>query len=133
MDSTFASIAEDLTRSMQYMNARNGGLLVDFTPIQRYSEVAFGGNHYERVRTVLDWIAFAVEVGLLSVASWHKLFAHTEDFPRFAAELRRYDLHLNERHMRAFEQLGLAPFGEAYGYADIANAIESAFPCREVA
>ena len=122
-----------LVRSMQYMDTRNGGLLVDFKPIKRYMEIAPGENHYERVRTVLDWAAFGAELGLLSAPGWASVFADPADLRRFAAELRRYDLPMQAHHRDAFEQLSVVPTGFAADYAAVAGLIDEAPPQRQAA
>jgi hypothetical protein len=125
MESRFASIVAGLMRSMQYMGAHNGGLRVDFGPIRSYVEIAPGENHYERVRTVLDWIAFAAELGLLPAADWTRAFADPAELRRFAAELRCYDLPMQPHHRHAFERFGLLPPGVTVGYAQLADVIDS--------
>jgi hypothetical protein len=127
------SIAADITRSMQYMSARNGGLLIDFRPIQSYLEVAPGEDHYARVRTVLDWIAFGVEVGLLQPEKWRGAFARATDLARFSAELRRYDAPMAEHHARAFERLEVLRPGRPPDYRGLADAIDAARTLREAA
>ncbi|MGE5792499.1 MAG: hypothetical protein ACM36B_07390 [Bacteroidota bacterium] len=122
-----------LVRSMQYIDARNGGLLVDFKPIKRYMEIAPGENHYERVRTVLDWAAFGAELGLLSAPDWGSAFADPADLRRFAAELRRYDLPMQAHHRAAFEQLGVVSPGLAVGYAAVADLIAETPAHRQAA
>ncbi len=133
MESPSAPIVTALLRSMQYMDGRNGGLLVDFRPIKSYLEIAPGENHYERVRTVLDWVAFGAEVGLLSARDWGAVFVQAAELRRFAAELRRYDLPLQEHHARAFEQLGVVPPGAIASYAALAGAIDAAHARRVAA
>jgi len=118
-------VLDGLVRSMQYMDARNGGLLVDFRPVRGYVEIAPGGNHYERVRTVLDWVAFAAEVGLLAAGGWKRVFADPADLRRFTGELRRYDVPLQAHHRAAFERLGAVPPGAAASYAAVAGLIEA--------
>jgi hypothetical protein len=116
----------DLVRSMQYMSVRNGGLLIDFTPIASYAEIARGAPPHERVRTVLDWISFATEAGLLAARSWHQTFQQEADFAAFAAELREYDVAPNPRHGAAFCRLGLTRTGRLVDYARLADAIDAA-------
>jgi hypothetical protein len=133
MNAPGTSIAADITRSMQYMSERNGGLLIDFRPIQSYREVAAGEDHYARVRTVLDWIAFGVEVDLLQPGKWRGAFARAGDLAQFAAELRRYDAAMSEHHLRAFERLGVMPPGRPPDYRALADAIAAARALREAA
>jgi hypothetical protein len=133
MESRPAPIVAGLVRSMQYMDARNGGMLVDFKPIKRYMEIAPGENHYERVRTVLDWVALGAELGLLSAPGWPDVFAEPADLGRFAAELRRYDLPMLAHHRHAFEQLGVEAPGPAAGYAAVAGLIRAALAERRAA
>jgi len=133
MESHSAPIVTALVRSMQYMDGRNGGLLVDFRPIKSYMEIAPGENHYERVRTVLDWVAFAAEVGLLSALDWAAVFVQAAELRRFAAELHRYDLPMQEHHRRAFERLGVVPPGATPGYAALAGAIDAMHARRAAA
>jgi hypothetical protein len=123
----------EVVRSMQYMSARNGGLVVDFRPIRSYAEVARGAPREERVRTVLDWIAFATDVALLNERTWRAAFVDTGDFAAFVHELRGYDQPMNGRHAAAFERLGVGYPGQLAGYADLADAIEAAGLRREAA
>jgi hypothetical protein len=125
MDSRPVPIVAGLVRSMQYMDARNGGLLVDFRPIQRYADIAPGENHYERVRTVLDWVAFGAELGLLSAPDWARVFADPADLCAFAAELARYDLPMQAHHRHALELLGVVPPDASVGYAAVAGLIDT--------
>jgi hypothetical protein len=118
---------------MQYMDTRNGGLLVEFKPIRRYAEVAPGENHYERVRTVLDWVAFGVELGVLAAPGWADVFADPADLARFAAELRRYDLPMQAVHRDALERLGSVPPGAAVDYVAVADLIDTADSVRRAA
>ena len=133
MTAARTSIAADITRSMQYMSGHNGGLLIDFRPIQSYLEVAPGADHYERVRTVHDWIAFGVEAGLLQPGTWRSAFARPSDLARFAAELRRYDVALNEHHLRAFERLQVLRPELRPDYRVLADAMDAARALREAA
>jgi hypothetical protein len=133
MESRSASIVAGLMRSMQYMDARSGGLRVDFGPIRSYVEIAPGEDHYERVRTVLDWISFAAELGLLPAADWTRAFEQPADLCRFAAELRRYDLPMQAHHRHAFARLGLLPPGVTAGYAQLADVIDAGSPRRAAA
>jgi len=127
-------VVSGIVRSMQYMDTRNGGLLVDFKPIKRYVELAPGENHYERVRTVLDWVAFGAEVGLLSPAGWgRRVFADPADLDRFAAELGHHDLPMQAHHLHAFERLGVVPPGVAVSYAAAARLIDAAEAGRRAA
>jgi len=125
--------AVDIARSMQYMGGRNGGLLVDFRPIQRYLEIAPGENHYERVRTVLDWIAFAAQLGLLARANWMRAFERRQDLAQFIEELRAYDLCVDQRHLNAFALLGVVAPGQPLGYAGLADAMDAALARRAAA
>jgi len=134
MKSSPTRIPEEITRSMQHMSERNGGLLVDFKPIRRYAEVVPGDEHYhERVRTVLDWIAVGTEVGLLTRKNWRRAFARMEDLRRFCEELRRYDASMEDLHLRAFERLGFVRGGAPLGYADLAREIGAVPPQLEAA
>ena len=127
------AVVTGLVRSMQYMDPRNGGLVVDFKPIKRYIEIAPGENHYERVRTVLDWVAFGAALGLLAAPGLAGVFAEPADLRRFAAELGRYDLPMQAHHRDAFEQLGVVPPGVAVGYAAVAGLIDAAEAERRAA
>lgn len=122
-----------LLRSMQYMDTRNGGLLVEFKPIRRYAELAPGENHYERVRTVLDWVAFGTELGVLAAPGWADVFADPSDLARFAVELRRYDVPMQAVHREALERLGPVPPGVAFDYAAVADLIDAAESIRRAA
>jgi hypothetical protein len=133
MESRPVPIVAGLVRSMQYMDARNGGLLIDFKPIKRYMEIAPGENHYERVRTVLDWVALGAELGLLAAPGWADVFADPADVGRFAAELRRYDLPMQAHHWHACELLGVVPPGSAAGYAAVADLIDAVLARRQAA
>jgi hypothetical protein len=112
---------------MQYMSAANGGLVVDFTPIRDYGGVATGEMRGVRARTVLDWMAFATELGVLDRARLHRLFARPADFLRFARDLRDYDLPAEARHRLALEALGLVRHGDDSPYAAAAAAISAQF------
>ncbi len=116
----------DLVRSMQYMSVRNGGLLIDFTPIASYAEIARGAPPHERVRTVLDWISFAAEAGLLSAHTWHEAFEQAADFAAFAGELREYDAPPNPCHVAAFFRLGVIHTERLTDYARLGDAIDAA-------
>ncbi len=133
MDAARPSTAADITRSMQYMSARNGGLLVDFRPIRSYLEIAPGEDHYARVRTALDWIATGAGLGLLQPGRRRNAFARLADLARFAAELRRYEVAAAAHHIRAFERLGVLTAGGALDYRGIADALDAALPLRVVA
>ncbi|MEO8038144.1 MAG: hypothetical protein ABI794_05200 [Betaproteobacteria bacterium] len=114
----------DITRSMQHMDARNGGLLVDFRPIRRYQEIAPIELRDERVRTVLDWITFAARLGLLTAAGWQRVFARHEDLALFAAESRSCNRSVDPRHAQAFELLQVIGREQATSHASIADAID---------
>jgi hypothetical protein len=122
----------ELVRSMQYMSVRNGGLIIDFTPIGSYAEIARGALPHDRVRTVLEWIAFAAEAGLLSERTWRDAFAQPEDFAAFAAELREFDFPMNRRHAAAFARLGVTRNDRVSDYVRLADAIDAA-RCRRAA
>jgi hypothetical protein len=122
----------DVVRSMQYMSAANGGLIVDFRPIQSYAEVARGAPPHERVCTVLDRIAFATDVGLLAAGTWRGAFARPEDLGTFVDELRECDLPMNPRHAAAFTRLGVIGFDRAHDYPALADALRGR-PRREAA
>jgi hypothetical protein len=124
------SQAAEIAQSMQYMNARNGGLLIDFQPIRDYLSISPGSDHYERVRTVLDWVAFAVTLGLVSPNNWCALFDNPSDFEQFVRELRQYAVPLNPRHVVAFELLGLVAADDLLDYSGIAAIIECKFGQR---
>lgn len=126
------SILNGVRRSMQYMSAKNGGLLVDFTPITSYAAVAPNEPFFVRVRTVLDWIAFATELGVLDAQRFYRLFDHPEDFQRFAHDLRRDDAMLEVEHIQAFERLALTG-GRGYGSAGLADAVLRAAPLTKAA
>lgn len=127
MDYVATAAVSSLRNSMQYMSAANGGLVVDFTPIRDYGAVATGELRAVRARTVLDWMAFAVELGVLDRTRLHRLFARPADFLRFARDLREYDFPVEARHLHALETLGLAGRGENSPYAAGATAITAQF------
>ena len=37
----------DVVRAMQYLSARNGGLIVEFRPVRCYAEIARGASRRE--------------------------------------------------------------------------------------
>ena len=114
----------EVTRTMQYMGAHNGGLPIDFKPIVRYDAIASEDTFHPRVETVIDWMAVAVELGLLDGHSFHALFVRQGDFLRFARELRQYDLPVKMHHVPAGQRLGLVRHGHAFAHADLADPIE---------
>ncbi|MBI2960203.1 MAG: hypothetical protein HYY28_07820 [Betaproteobacteria bacterium] len=131
MKSSSTHIPPEILRSMQYMSERNGGLLVDFKPLRRYAEIAPGEQcSYLRVRTLLDWIALAAEVGLLTRENWPLAFACADDIEHFCAELRYYDAPMEKLHQREFERLGIIRAGAPPDYAHLARCIEAALPRR---